>query len=294
MTPLPRAAASALFLVAIVLGGSAPAVEDPVFQPGVVSTAAAEVRLAVRPDGRQILWGAIGRRGDPDQQDIWERHLDGRGRWSPPALASFSTDAADFDPAFSPDGRRLFFHSDRPGGFGGTDLYVVAVGPDGHGFGEPENLGPWINSPGDEWAPAPAPWGGLVFASDGWGGFGLHDLFESSWPVSATPPRNLGPAVNGPDEDFDAVATGDGARLLFSSGRMTGDPVRVALYQTRRQTGGWGERRRLAAGCSDFVIGAAIHPEAPDILYYAANCAGGAGRMDIRQTRLPPMPHPGA
>src|SRR3569833_3130082 len=99
---------------------------DHVVQPGVISSAAAEVRIAYRPDGGQIAWGSIGRNADAAQQDIWEMHRTANV-WSPPARASFDTDAVEFDPAFSQDSKRLYFDSDRAAGYGGTDVYVVAV-----------------------------------------------------------------------------------------------------------------------------------------------------------------------
>ena len=52
---------------------------DHVVEPGVISTAAAEVRIAYRPDGRQIVWGSIGRDADAGQQDIWEMHRTANG-----------------------------------------------------------------------------------------------------------------------------------------------------------------------------------------------------------------------
>jgi hypothetical protein len=194
----------AMFLGALALTAHQP--RDTVVGRGVVSTAAAEVRLAIRPDRRQILWGSIGRGAAPDQEDIWEQHMEG-DVWSAPAPVGFNTPAAEFDPAFSPDGRRLYFHSDRPGGLGGTDLYAVDVEAGGSSFGAPVNLGSGINSPGDEWAPTPDLDGRLIFSSDGWGGYGLHDLFEVSLADPGGRPVNLGAGVNGPDEDFDAALT---------------------------------------------------------------------------------------
>lgn len=257
---------------------------DHVVQPGVISTAAAEVRIAYRPDGRQIVWGSIGRETDAGQQDIWEMHRTATG-WSRPARASFDTDAVEFDPAFSQDSRHLYFDSDRAGGFGGTDVYVVDVDVKTNQFSAPRNVGPMVNSKGDEWAPTPTPRGSLVFASDGWGGAGKHDLFESD-PQLAHAPRNLGPEVNGPDEDFDAALAPDGKTLVFSSGTMSDSAAHVRLFRSQYSGKGWTAREALAVGCSEFVIGSAFAADRPGVLFYAAKCADGLGRMDIREVTL--------
>lgn len=268
-------------LLATTVAGSA---SDPVVLPGVVSTAASEIRLAISPDGRRMLWGSVGRDAAPGQLDIWERHRQGQG-WSTPAPAPFNTDGEDFDPAFSPDGRQVYFHSDRPGGLGGTDIYVVDLDPSTGAFGRPRNLGPGVNSPGAEWAPTPLADGRLIFASDGWGGFGRHDLFEVDLAGGA--PRNLGPAINGPDEDFDAALTPKADAIVFSSGVMGEDLAKVGLFVSRLGPNGWTPRTPAGVGCSDFVNGAGFDPSNPDRFFYAARCPGGAGRMDIHETRTP-------
>lgn len=280
--------AVAAAIAALCLGGVAaatrPVLADHVVEPGVISTAAAEVRVAYRPDGKQVVWGSIGRETESGQQDIWEMHRIATG-WSRPARTSFDTDAVEFDPAFSRDSRQLFFDSDRAGGFGGTDVYAVGVDLASGGFSAPRNLGPTINSRGDEWAPTPTLRGTLVFSSDGWGGEGKHDLFESRTGRSREP-RNLGPKINGPDEDFDAALSPDGRTLIFSSGTMSDAAADVHLFKSRYSRGMWATRERLAAGCSDFSIGSAFAVNRPHLLYYAANCPGGRGRMDIREIRL--------
>jgi hypothetical protein len=258
--------------------------QDMPYRPGEVSTEAAEVRINFSPDGGWAAWGTIGREADADQQDIWLSQRVPEG-WSAPFPASFNTASVEFDPAFSPDGRTLYFHSDRPGGQGGTDLYAVGFDPATRGFSAPVNLGSRINSEGDEWAPLPTPWGTLIFASDGWGGEGAMDLVEADLTgAGEAGPRNLGPQVNTPQLDFDATLTLDGSSLIFSSGTMSEEEATVRLFRSARDgDGGWTPRTPIGVGCSSFVIGPSFDPADPDHFYYAANCEGGFGRMDIRR-----------
>lgn len=258
--------------------------DDPVVLPGVVSTAASEIRLAISPDGRRMLWGSIGREAERGQLDIWERHRLGDG-WSAPAPVPFNTAGEDFDPAFSSDGRQVYFHSDRPGGLGKTDIYVVDLDPASGRFGAPRNMGAGVNSKGAEWAPTPLPSGALLFASDGWGGYGRHDLFVAN-PVGERP-RNLGPTVNGPDEDFDAALSPDGKILLFSSGLMNADDDKVRLFVSAWTGERWSPRKPAGIGCAEFVNGPSFDPTQPGRVLYSAACPSGPGRMDIRETHLP-------
>ena len=77
-------------------------------------------------------------------------------------------------PALSPDGTWLYFTSDMPGGYGGLDIWRAALSGGKVRF--TENLGPDINTPGDECFPAFRPTGELYFSSDGRGGMGGLDL----------------------------------------------------------------------------------------------------------------------
>src|ERR1043165_5992904 len=94
--------------------------------PGVVSSEHVEIRLAASPDGTQLLWGSTDRPGGPGGWDVWVSRRTG-ATWAPPVAASFNSEANDFDPAFSPDGRWVYFFSNRPGGLGGDDIYRAAV-----------------------------------------------------------------------------------------------------------------------------------------------------------------------
>ncbi len=106
-------------------------------------------------------------------------------------------------PSLSADGRSMIFSSDMPGGQGGADLYRAELLADGSAWGTPVNLGPGINTPGDELFPFLHPNGTLFFASDGLPGLGGLDLFEAlsegkAWGV----PRNLGKPINSSRDDF--------------------------------------------------------------------------------------------
>lgn len=90
-------------------------------------------------------------------------------------------------PNVSPDGRTLYFASDRPGGEGGVDIWMCKNL--GNQWGAPENLGPKVNTPGDEMHPHMAANGTLYFASNGHPGLGGFDLFFSR--IGSTGPGNV-------------------------------------------------------------------------------------------------------
>jgi TolB protein len=185
------------------------------FAPGVASTNYSEIRLTLSPDGRTALWFSRDRPGGPGGYDIWmSRHS--RAGWGPPAPVDFNSAGRDFDPAFSADGRFVYFCSDRPGGSGGDDIYRVAVR--GVDFDAPVNLGPRINSAANEFAPMLSPDGGtLLFSSDRPGGAGGHDLFVAQRTSSGfAAARRLPGALNTAANEFDATFLRDGTTIVFA------------------------------------------------------------------------------
>lgn len=125
-------------------------------------------------------------------------------------------------PALSEDGRWLFFASDMPGGVGGTDLYVVPIAEDGT-MGTPQNLGPTINTIGEETFPFFRD-GILYFASDGHYGYGGLDVYQSSFSGAGqfSEPKNLGTPVNGSQDDFGYIVDAAGTYGYMSSNRAQG------------------------------------------------------------------------
>lgn len=125
------------------------------------------------------------------------------GIWTPPKSVSFNNDGySNGHPALSPDESELYFVSDRPGGYGQTDIYKVKILPRGR-FGNPENLGKEINTEGREMFPFIAKDSTLYFASDGHLGLGLLDIFESKIGNSKyQKPMNIGAPFNSSKDDF--------------------------------------------------------------------------------------------
>ncbi|MEO1514977.1 MAG: OmpA family protein [Bacteroidota bacterium] len=125
-------------------------------------------------------------------------------------------------PTLTPDESKLFFSSDMPGGFGGMDLYYSEK--EGGRWGPPTNLGPSINTEGNEVFPYYHQTGRLYFASDGQIGLGGLDIYfmddkgEGEW----SPIENMGYPINTISDDFGVVFNQEGTCGHFSSDREGG------------------------------------------------------------------------
>lgn len=160
----------------------------------------------------------------PRMAEIWTSTRND-AKWGKPQALKITADTLSSyaHPALSPDGKWLYFVSDMPGGYGGYDLWRASV-VGGHGIGVVENLGPEINTPGNEMFPAFRPSGELYFSSDGrepnLGGLDLYrakeDTLTKLWEVAHLPyPMNS----NG--DDFGITFEGLHNRGFFSSNRAS-------------------------------------------------------------------------
>lgn len=125
-------------------------------------------------------------------------------------------------PALAPDGKRLFFVSDMPGGYGGTDIYMCS--DQGGQWSEPINLGSAINTPQNEVFPFIAADGTLYFSSNGHPGLGGLDILAADYLGldEFAAPMNVGAPVNGTLDDFAFIIDKEGKRGYFSSNRPGG------------------------------------------------------------------------
>jgi hypothetical protein len=213
------------------------------FAPGIASTDFSDARLTISPDGRTALWFTRNRPSGPGGYDIWMSRR-GPGGWLTAEPVSFNSPARDFDPAFSADGRHVYFSSDRAGGQGGDDVWRVRATETG--FGEPEPLGAAVNSTGNEWAPMLSPDGRtLLFSSNGRGGAGRMDLFASKLASGVfSDARPLPGEINTIEDEFDATFLADGRDVVFSRAPDLGkDDVR--LFHSAPQAGRYDHGARL-------------------------------------------------
>lgn len=139
-------------------------------------------------------------------------------KWSTPVKLDITADTLSSygHPAVSPDGQWLYFTSDMPGGMGGRDLWRINLK---ERSGSLENLGEFINTPGDDMFPYCRTDSILYFASDGHPGFGGLDLFKATLtPSGGWRVENMGQPVNSAADDF-GITFGPGESGFFSSNR---------------------------------------------------------------------------
>jgi len=195
-----------LFLATI---GSRGYLESPVFLKGNNFQEFNEGPLALAADGRTIAFtknnfvdGTRQVPGSGMELSIYFAQINPNGSWGD--IRPFPFNGTGFStgyPCFSPDGNRLFFASDRPGGSGGYDIYVS--NKIGNSWSPPENLGPIINSSGDEITPY-FDGTSLFFASNWHPGLGGMDVFRAELDADGRWTRifHLGAQINSPRDDY--------------------------------------------------------------------------------------------
>ncbi|MBT8264365.1 MAG: OmpA family protein, partial [Muriicola sp.] len=145
------------------------------------------------------------------------------GQWTEARELPFNSDAfSTGHPALSPDGKQLYFVSDRPGSLGETDLFVVDVLGNGS-FSEPRNLGPEINTERKEMFPYVND-KKLYFSSNGHVGLGGLDVYEVPFDEENGfgEVKNMGKPVNSKKDDFSFIVNEETQKGFFASNRRGG------------------------------------------------------------------------
>ena len=192
----------------------------PVELEDEVNTEYDEGTPSFSPDGNTMYYTYCAQ--DPEGPRTAEIYISTRSsaKWGKGTRASIVKDSVTAlgHPAVSPDGKYLYYVSDAVGGFGGKDIFRSRLV--GNDFGPMENLGPDINTPGDEMFPYVRDSVTLYFASNGHPGMGGLDLFKATqdstgkWLV-----ENLKAPINSMGDDFGITFEGDKEKGFFSSNR---------------------------------------------------------------------------
>lgn len=185
---------------------------------GELNSEAEEGIVAFNPDGTTMYLTKA--RREPNSSTGVEIYTSQRSdaKWSAPVKFEITSDTLSNygHPAVSPDGKWLVFSSDMPGGYGGRDLWRINLTDK---IGSLENLGEWINTPGDEVFPSFRSDSVLYFASDGHPGYGGLDIFRAQQtPSGGWSVVNMGSPVNSSSDDF-GITFGEGESGFFSSNR---------------------------------------------------------------------------
>jgi outer membrane protein OmpA-like peptidoglycan-associated protein len=222
--------------------------EKPTYLSDVINTPESQGAISVSSDGRTLYVALCQQPDGYGKCDIYMADWNERGtEWTKARNLDnpegkdlrMSTIVDNFDrinttywesqPSIAPDGRTLYFSSDRPGGYGGTDLWMSQKQLDGS-WGRPVNLGPDVNTKGEERTPSIAfDNRTLYYSSDGYPdgenskAAGKMDLYVTRSQGSRwSRPMNLGYPVNSADDDVFISSTLDGDTLYFASNRPGG------------------------------------------------------------------------
>ena len=189
-----------------------------------INTIENEGAFSISSDGNYIFFTSCSRNGGKGQCDIWLTSKK-NNRWDEPKnlQSPINTKYWESQPSISSDGRMLYFSSDRPGGYGGTDIWVSEFS--NSGWSAPKNLGPTVNTSKDEQFPfIHSDNRTLYFSSNGHPGLGKSDLYltrkdvKLNWEI----PINMGFPINSRGQDWNLVVARDGKTAYFSSDQLKG------------------------------------------------------------------------
>ncbi len=205
----------------------------PVNLGPTVNSSAQDITSVISADGLSLFFGS-NRPGGSGWRDIWvTTRATTEDDWGTPVNLGPTVNSSNWDnaPSISADGLSLFFDSNRPGGSGGTDLWVTTRPTTDDPWGTPVNLGPTVNCPASDALPGISADGRTLFLSSydddplRPGGYGSADIWVTRRATVSDPwgtPVNLGPPVNTSASDFSVEISADGSTLYFTSLRPGG------------------------------------------------------------------------
>ncbi len=232
--------------------------------------------------------------------DIWLSTRDTvEDPWGTPVNLEphINTSVDDMSTYISVDGLVLYFASKRPGGYGGFDLWVATRAATDDPWGEPNNLGPTVNSEYDDLCPSLSSDGLSLYFSGGPysprpEGLGQGDIWVSTRATVSDPwgpPQNLGAAVNSPYREMAPSVSSDGRVLFFQSNRSG---TAADIWMTTRATTDdeWQPAVRLESPISSSASDPTPFISADgSTLYFSSARSGGRGSFDLYQAPIRPV-----
>ncbi len=205
----------------------------------------------------------------------------------------------DKGPCISADGLSLYFSSNRPGGYGGRDIYITSRPTTDAEWSAPVNLGPTVNSSADEVYPWISADGLQLYFSE-WdvfrpGGYGRPDMWVTTRERASDPwgtPVNLGPTVNSSAWDYGPSISADGLLLFFISERPGGPGGYGDIWVTTRASVNdpWGTPVNLGPTVNSSAGEGAPHISADgSTLFFSSRRPGGSGVADLWQAPIVPI-----
>jgi hypothetical protein len=227
------------------LGQSPPGLDPVVFAPDIISTGLDELNSVFLPDGDEFYFSVR----NPNFSTIFvSKRIE--NHWSIPEPLPFTTRNNDIDVSVSPDGRKLFFSSNRISGSdeeSKTDFNIWCCYREGDNWSKPFKLGDDINSKSDDFYPIVTRDGTLFFNSQR-AGQGANDIYTSRLKNGEyLPAEMLSNKINTEFREFDAYVDPDQKFVIFSSDRPCGFGQSDLYISFRTENNEWSQAINMGA-----------------------------------------------
>lgn len=223
-------------------------VEPALLGKGLLSTGLNERDFTLSPAGDHLLFSRQSVKGHFSA--IYEMRKT-QNTWTFPQMVSFSGSYSDLEPSFSPDGKWLYFASNRPkdgtGTYPSEDFDIWRISVHEKSYGIPERLSDSLNTPFDEFYPCVTQSGNVYFTSTRGNSWGKEDIFVSVWEKeSYRKAIPLPSEINTDVYEFNAYVSPNEDLILFTSyGRAKGPGEGDLYYATKDRLGFWKKAKLL-------------------------------------------------
>ena len=225
-----------------------PADSIALFAKGMISDGLNNRDLTIAPDGSELFF--TWQQGFVISTIVRIQRKD--GKWQKPEVAPFSGRYNDLEASFSPDGKRIWFASDRPVDANDSvkDFDIWYVNRTANGWSEPVHAGFVINSPINEFYPSVAKSGNIYFTNELKTGIGKEDIVVCEWKDGKySAPVSLPEAINSKGYEFNAFVDPDEKFILFTAYGRADDMGRGDLYRSDKDANGnWLPAKNLGPG----------------------------------------------